>query len=465
MPTDRPSTPEVLFYRVTCTEEVAESPARRPHGCCLLLLPGESTLVAQDTETEPGRWYRFRSLRRSLRVPLTADQAEHFRSARWRIDDPRPARGKAEHELVAHRLQRIAEEEDLAERRAALSEIEGASLKAQELERVDELWLVRLYRKVFPELVPSPWHEVRLAYDEQWCKARGIWYEVKDGGCSWFPLESGESPDGVYSPEFDPIRCIVLGWADGVDKPALASAVQLWREQVQPALQQLKPITNIWRPGQPLLTYLTEDFPRARARLDQYIESLPDSPPAVVKLLAAYRPIVEVLTRLAEVREANPLHTVAASDEITALHHLTRRAEKLAALLDDAERRLEASGWFAEKGKLKMRTGAPGSHLRYLSQVVSGLYAYLWPMHRRTFGDRADNPVRLRHHISLLLSPYFSKREISPAEQRSLQRLIGNFLERDPRASAVRAEAREFPAAADLPPVERGPSRLPKGHF
>jgi hypothetical protein len=234
---------------------------------------------------------------------------------------------------------------------------------------------------------------------------------------------------------------------------------------VQPALQQLKPITNIWRPGQPLLTYLTEDFPRARARLDQCIESLPDSPPAVAKLLDDYRPIVEVLRRLAAVREANPLHTVATSEELTAVHHLSRRAEKLAALLDDAERSLEASGWSSRKGKLKMRTGESGSPPLYLGRIVSGLYAYLWPMHRRTFGDRAHNPVRLRRHISLLLSPYFSNKEISPAETGPLQRHIGNFLERDPRASRVRAEALELPAAADLPPVERGPSLLPKDHF
>lgn len=94
-----------------------------------------------------------------------------------------------------------------------------------------------------------------------------------------------------------------------------------------------------------------------------------------------------------------------------------------------------------------------------------GLYAYLWPIYHRTFGDRADNPVQLRHHISRLLSPYSSGEEISPAEKGPLQRLIGNLLEREDRLEAVRAEALEFPAAADLPPVERGSSHLPKGHF
>lgn len=465
MAQDERATPEVFFYRVTCTAEVSMSPARHPGAVCLLLLPSELTEITQDTRTEPGRWYRFRSLERPRRVPMTPDQAEGFRGEGWRVEDPRPARGKPEHALVAHRRKRLAEEEDLARRIAELRGIEAASLKAQEKERVDQLWLARLFRKLFADLSPMPWWEVLSDYDERWCEARGVNYHLRGGFCTWTPLESGEKPDGIYSPEFDSIRSIVLGWVDGLDKAALAEAVGLWREKLHPVLQQLKRVTNFWRPGQPLLNYLTEELPRVRPELDELIESLPDSPPAMVKLLSGYKPIAAVLASLEELRTTDEFTTIAVRDEHLALRRLCQRGEKLAALLDNAERNLADAGWTEEGGVLTMKTGKPGGIPEYKGRVICGLYAYLWPIYRRTFDDPTDNPRQLRGQISQLLSPYFAEAEISPASKGSIDRFISNFIQRNPRARALKAEALEHPAASQLSPIPVGRSLLSKGDF
>jgi hypothetical protein len=396
---------------------------------------------------------------------MTPDQAEGFRGEGWRVEDPRPARGQPEHALVAHRRKRLAEEEDLARRIAERREVEATSLKAQEQERVDQLWLVRLFRKLFADLSPMPWWEVLSDYDERWCESRGVNYHMTSGFCRWTPLESGEKPDGIYSPEFDAIRCIVLGWVDGLDKAALAEAVQLWREKLHPALQQLKRVTNFWMPGQPLLDYLTEELPRVRPELDELIESLPDSPPAMVKLLSGYKPIAAVLASLEKLRTNDEFATVAVRDELLALRRLCQRGEELAALLDDAERSLADAGWTEEGGVLTLKTGKRGGIPEYKGRVICGLYAYLWPIYRRTFDDSTDNPRQLRCHISHLLSPYFAKAEISPASKGPLERFIGNFIKRNPRAKALEAEALEHPAASQLSPIRVGRSLLPEGRL
>lgn len=58
-----------------------------------------------------------------------------------------------------------AEEKERAERHAALRQVQDASMKARELERANQLWLVRLYRKVRPDLTPRAWRHVQGEYD------------------------------------------------------------------------------------------------------------------------------------------------------------------------------------------------------------------------------------------------------------------------------------------------------------
>ncbi len=334
-----------------------------------------------------------------------------------------------------------AEEKERAERHAALRQVEVASMKARGLERVDQLWLVRLYRKTLPDLTPMAWWEVLADYDERWCQLRGIWYQRKNGGCTWFDPETHERPDGYYSPDLDCVRCIVMGWADGTAKQELTQAVERWRKELQPAIRLLKPVTNGSMPGQPLLTYVTENLPRLRPRLDQIVDTWPDSPLALAKLLADFSPILNPLEWVDQMSKASPLVAIATNEELSSLRALTRRGSKLAEILADAKRSLQAMGWaVTEDGKLQALSKGRGRRALSRSHLFRGLYCYLWPIYRRTFGDPRRNPDPLREHISGLLSPYFEPTEISSRPKGPIGSVIDKFVHRDKRAAALLAE-------------------------
>lgn len=229
---------------------------------------------------------------------------------------------------------------------------------------------------------------------------------------------------------------------------------------LQPALRLLKPVTNPPLPGQSLLTYVTEKLPRVRPQLDEIVATWPDSPLALAKLLADFSPIPSPLERVDKMSKTSPLFAIATSEELSALRVLNRRATKLGELLVDAQRSLEAMGWMAtEDGKLKPHSEGRGRRARHQSLLFRGLYYYLWPIYRRTFGDTARNPDPLREHISGLLSPYFELTEISPHRKGRIGSVIDKFVYGDERAAALLAE----PYAGPLTPFPpRGPSLLPQ---
>jgi hypothetical protein len=103
----------------------------------------------------------------------------------------------------------------------------------------------------------------------------------------------------------------------------------------------------------------------------------------------------------------------------------------LEALLSDTRKRLLQLGWTATEGKLEqVREGRPGRKLHRMTLVVQGVYSYLRPIYRLTFGDSSLNPQPLRDHISTLLSPFFSKDSISPSRKGPIWHAINNYLRR-----------------------------------
>jgi hypothetical protein len=98
-------------------------------------------------------------------------------------------------------------------------------------------------------------------------------------------------------------------------------------------------------------------------------------------------------------------------------------------------------GWtITDDGKLQAKPKGRGRKIQYMGHLVRGLYYYLWPIYRRTFGDSARNPDPLRKHISTLLSPYFDSAEISPDRKGPIGSVIDKFVHRDKRAAVLFAE-------------------------
>jgi hypothetical protein len=321
------------------------------------------------------------------------------------------------------------------------------SMAVSERERVEQLWLPRLYRKISRQLRPEPWQQILADYIEQWCKSTKTWHRrATPFECEWIRDPRREGPEGSI-PELDAIRCIVFGWADGIDPEKLQRWVTRWRDELEPAMQWLDPVTSSSLPGPLLYAYVTEELPAVRARLSEIIDSWPDSPPAVQGLLRDFGPTVELVRRLQEQTVPDSakdalydegkgfpyaLDAIALGDELAALHRLADRAARVEDLLADAKRSLEEMGWTVGKdGKLQARTGKRGRRARYFGRVIRGLYAYLHPIYRRTFEDTQANPDLLRRHISQLLSPFFSRREISPAPKGKIGNAIDRFVHRE----------------------------------
>lgn len=311
------------------------------------------------------------------------------------------------------------------------------SMRASERERVEQLWLPRLYRKIPRERRPEPWRQVRAEYTKRWYESTGASPE-----CDGDRDPSRAEPGGLI-PDLDAIRCIVFGWADGIDPEELRFWVTRWRDEPEPAMQWLDPVTNSSASGPLHYAYVTEEFPAMRARIAQIIDSWPDSPLAVQGLLKDFGPTVELLRRVQEqtvpdsAKDAlydqgkgfpNALAAIALGDELAALHRLADRAARLADLLDDARRSLEEMGWqISADGKLQeARPTTTGPKPPYLVKVIWGLYTYLRPFYRRTFEDDQLNPERLRDQISRLLSPYFLRAETSPERGGPVWRVINN---------------------------------------
>jgi hypothetical protein len=448
MAPNRVDVAEVLFYRVGWTAETNEGAPDVP---LVLVLPEERdprTEVPRsrwaEIRTEPGRWYRFPSRNRPRRVPLTAEQAEWFRAAGWNVEDPRPSRGKAEHEAANRRRARIAEQADLPRRREAALEVYRQSMRAADEERIEQLWLPRLYRKIPRQLNPEPWRRLYDAYLQGWCKSREACPRKKrPSECVCICEPGRERPEG-HLPDFDFIRCIVFGWADGTNQEELEHWVRRWREELHPAIQSLGPVTSLWVPGPELLAYVTRTLPEIRLQLDRIVEEWPDSPLALEGLLEAFRPEVTFLAQVKEHRRvdpskdeledqgrgiAEPLAMIASGEELAALDRLTARGERLAELVADAEQSLSDIGWeVSDDDTLKgSRRGRSGRKSRYLTKTIRGIYCYLRPIYRLTFGDHAMNPGRLRKQISLLLSPYFEPREIRPTDHGPIWHAINNL--------------------------------------
>lgn len=304
-------------------------------------------------------------------------------------------------------------------------------LQIKEGVRTRQLWVPRLFRKLPEDFTPSPWCAVKAAYDERWYSERGIDFQRTEEGPRWIqPATAVDDTEG-FSPDLDFVRCIVLGWADGTQPDELARAVKLWREEREPLIRELQQIVNMRVLDLKLLMFLVDDLPRLEKLFDALLESWPDSPPATAKLLAAFGPIPEGLRRVKELERTTPLRAIATNQELIVLDRLAYRGYRLEEILKSAEASLDESGWTTEDGKLKRaRKGRHGPRPRFLSTVIHGLYSYIRPIYRKTFGDDRRNPQPLREHIRDLLSPYFAPREISPARQGTIGRAINTFIKK-----------------------------------
>jgi hypothetical protein len=334
---------------------------------------------------------------------------------------------------------------ELSARREAMLEICRESMRAAAVEAVEHLWLPRLYRKISRQLRPDPWWEVLADYQERWCESTGTWHRRSTKlECEWIRDPRREGPEG-YVPDFDFIRCIVFGWADGSDPEGLEHWVTRWREELNPAIQWLNPVTTSSVPGPALLTYVTQTLPEIRPQLEEIIDGWPDSPPALAGLLSDFAPAADLLQQFRDQTTPDPakdalddrgqgvpyaLEAIALGDEVQALHRLANRGARLAEILADAKRSLAAMGWaVSENGELQeARPTTPGSKPAYLVQIIQGLYVYLRPFYQRTFGDTTANPAALRMHISLLLSPYFEPAKVNPRRQGTIWHAINNHL-------------------------------------
>jgi hypothetical protein len=286
------------------------------------------------------------------------------------------------------------------------------TLKAKDWERVHYLWIPRLYRKLPREFTPAVWRQVHDAY-------------AAEGGCI----------------DIDRIRCIVLGWADGRCPEDVDKAVELWNKEWFPALKLLQRITNMHHFEPALLALVNEASPVMR-RLDETLDGWPESPPAMAQLLSDYQPFSDALK---EIRRLTPpavsktqaptagpsFGAIATSTELVGFDRIANRGAGLEALLSDTRKSLLQLGWTVTEGKLEqVREGRPGRKLHRVTLVVQGVYTYLRPIYRRTFGNRSLNPQPLRDHISTLLSPFFSKDSISPRRKGTIWRAINNHLRR-----------------------------------
>lgn len=329
----------------------------------------------------------------------------------------------------------------------ALLKVEQESLRVSERERVEQLWVPRLYRKVPRPLLPDPWLRLRADYIEQWCRSTSTPHRrLTPFECEWDRDPSQGDPESSFL-DIDRIRCIVCGWAKGTDPDELDRWVRKWRGELEPAVRWLDPVTDRWAPGPHLLAYVTEELPAVRSQVGQSIDNWPVSPPAFLGLLRDFRPIVELLCRLHEHAVADPakdavddqgngvpyvLGDIALGDELASLQRLTARAAKWAELLSDAERGLEEMGWTVGKdGKLQARPKKSGRRAHYIGSVIRGLFAYLHPIYRRTFEDTHINTKLIRRHISQLLSQFFSRNDISPEGNGKIARAIDNFVHRE----------------------------------
>lgn len=107
-------------------------------------------------------------------------------------------------------------------------------------------------------------------------------------------------------------------------------------------------------------------------------------------------------------------------------------------LLEHAEASLHAAGLeiTEEDGRLqRTQPRQRGPKASHLSSVVRGLYSYLRPIYKRTFGNDQKNPQPLREHISDLLSPFFSRADISSARKGPIASVIDKFVHANPPSS------------------------------
>ncbi len=195
---------------------------------------------------------------------------------------------------------------ELPAQREAMLEICRQSMTAAAEEAVEQLWLPRLYRKISRQLSPDPWWEVLADYQEKWCESTGTWHRRSTKlECEWILDPRREGPEG-YLPDFDFIRSIVFGWADGSKPEELDHWVTRWREELHPAIRSLEPVTSSPVPGPELLAYVTQTLPEIRPRLAEIIDGWPDSPPALLGLVNDFAPAVDLLQQFQDQTAPDP---------------------------------------------------------------------------------------------------------------------------------------------------------------
>lgn len=307
------------------------------------------------------------------------------------------------------------------ERRAKVRLEWAESLRVSDQEKAESLWALKVFRKVPREERhharegPNPhleWHEVWADYAERWCQDAGVDYQRGDGLTWEQPAPSAKLPPQAF-PDLDAIRCIVFGWVEGSGPEAVDEKVRRWRQEWRPLLRTLTPL---WQPqGTPVLmgearTNYVQALRRKRAEIEERLADWPDSPVALARLVAEFRPIQHALEALAGEEALDWLVWIATDNETRAINSLTWRVGTLAALLDDAEESLAGLGWkVTDDGRLKeAREGQRGRKPKYLSLTIQRLWRYLRPLYWATFGDATANPETLRKQIARLLEPYFA---------------------------------------------------------
>ena len=109
---------------------------------------------------------------------------------------------------------------------------------------------------------------------------------------------------------------------------------------------------------------------------------------------------------------------------------LTWQIETLAKLEEAATKaalELRDQGWYFDRSGNLVRPSGGGRPISYYSVLIGALYRTILPVYRRAWPkDRAQNPARLRRHISELIRHLFPGRLTDPVAHAPLHIAIRN---------------------------------------